>query len=271
MIGTIVVGVDESGPSRAALRWSAERASATGLSLVVAHVLEISDDIEGILGANTAHDAALAFVHAQATWATESEPSVEVSARVLEGDPLSELAKASEGAQLLVVGTHKTGFINGKMFGSRFLGLAAISHCPVAFIPDLTGSSRRGVVAAVDGSVSGQTVIRFAAAEAQRTAQTLTLISSGVPGQVDGEQALAENTALARVGNSSITVRSRYSSKSTAEGLVDASSGAAMLVVDHTRHQTDGVAMLGSIAHDVLLNITSPTVIVVGDPPLKAA
>jgi len=53
--------------------------------------------------------------------------------------------------------------------------------------------------------------------------------------------------------------------------LVDASSGAAMLVVDHTRHQTDGVAVLGSIAHDVLLNITSPTVIVVGDPPLKAA
>ncbi len=271
MIGTILVGVDESGPSRSALRWSIDRAKATGMSLLITHVVEQSDDIEGILGAAGAYQDALAFVHGEATFATLSEPALEVSAQVLEGDPLSELAKASEDVQLLVVGTHKTGFINGKMFGSRFLGLAAIARCAVAFIPDMIGTSRHGIIAAVDDSPAGQTVIRFAAAEAQRTSQVLTLIRSGQPGQIEGERALADNTALAKTGNGSITVRSRFSSKSTAEGLVDASSGAAMLVVDHTRHATEGVAVLGSVAHDVLLNIKSPTIIVGGDPALQTA
>jgi nucleotide-binding universal stress UspA family protein len=269
MIGTILVGVDESGPSRAALRWSVERAKATGMSILIAHVVEVPDDVEGILGAADAYTEALDFVHGEATFATLSEPDVDVSVKVLEGDPLSELAKASGDAQLLVVGTHKTGFINGKMFGSRFLGLAAIARCAVAFIPDMIGSSRRGIVAAVDDSPAGQTVIRFAAAEAQRTSQVLTLIRSGQPGQPDVERALSENTALAKSGNDSITIRSRFSSKSTAEGLVDASSSASMLVVDHTRHATEGVAVLGSVAHDVLLNIKSPTLIVVGDNALQ--
>jgi len=271
MIGTILVGVDESGPSRAALRWSVERAKATGMSLMIAHVVEVADDIEGILGAADAYAEALTFVHAEATLATLSEPDLEVSVKVLEGDPLTELAKASAQAQLLVVGTHKTGFINGKMFGSRFLGLAAIARCAVAFIPDMIGASRNGIIAAVDDSPAGQTVIRFAAAEAQRTSQILTLIRSGRPGQPEGERALADNTALAKTGNDSLTVRSRFSSKSTAEGLVEASSSASMLVVDHTRHATEGVAVLGSVAHDVLMNIKSPTVIVVGDTALQVA
>jgi nucleotide-binding universal stress UspA family protein len=241
------------------------------MSLLITHVVEESGTIEGLLGTAEAYQEALAFVHREATFATLSEPDLEVAAQVLEGDPLSELAKASEAVQLLVVGTHKTGFINGRMFGSRFLGLAAIARCAVAFIPDMIGTSRRGVVAAVDDSPAGQSVIRFAAAEAQRTSQVLTLIRSGQPGQPDGDRALADNTALARSGNDSITVRSRFSSKSTAEGLVDASSSAAMLVVDHTRQATDGVSVLGSIAHDVLLNITSPTVIVGVDQALQPA
>jgi nucleotide-binding universal stress UspA family protein len=271
MTGTILVGVDESGPSRSALRWSIDRAKATGMSLLIAHVVEFADDIEGILNATETYETALALVRGEATFATLSEPDLVVESQVLEGDPLTELAKASENVQLLVVGTHKTGFINGKTFGSRFLGLAAIAHCAVAFIPDMIGTSRHGIIAPVDDSPAGQSVIRFAAAEAQRTSQVLTLIRFGSLGQPEGQRALADNTALAKTGNDSITVLSRFSAKSTAEGLVDASSSASLLVVDHTRHATEGVAVLGSIAHDVLLNIKSPTVIVVGEPAPQVA
>jgi hypothetical protein len=61
------------------------------------------------------------------------------------------------------------------------------------------------------------------------------------------------------------------SARGIAEALIDASTTAALLVVGQPRARERGVAPLSRIAHDVLLNIASPTIVVFDDPPPLAA
>ena len=53
---------------------------------------------------------------------------------------------------MIAVGTHKTGFIHGKVFGSRSLQLAAAAHSPVAIVPQTSRRDGQGIVVGIDES-----------------------------------------------------------------------------------------------------------------------
>ncbi len=260
MAGSILVGVDYSAPSRAAIRWSVKRARLLGLSVVIAHVAQTGRGERDSAG--SAHD----LVRDESHYAESLDGSVAVSSIVLDGDPAIGIATAGTKSVLIVVGTHKTGFVRGRAFGSRFIGVGLRARRNVAFIPDLVSETRHQIVAGVEDTSAGLAVVRFAAAEAMRAARRLTVILApeGMtrPGSTDrGEEFATAAIAEAKSVDESLQVRPRWSSSFFAESLVEASGSAALLVLADTRPAEAGSVNAINLVEDVLLNISSPTLV----------
>jgi len=183
------------------------------------------------------------------------------------------LAKLSRGRSLLVLGTHKTGFIYGRTFGSRFIGLGWRSRCDVAFIPDHLGYDRQSIVAGVDESTVGDAVLQVAAAEAALVSQELVLVSSwGAASHAPVSEAaiarrasaVARAVGLARVAHPGLRIRTRSVESPAAEALVESSARAALLVIG--RRRASGGNSASRAAHlDVLINMSGPVMVVVND------
>jgi len=100
MDGRIVVGIDDSECSLAALRWAMAEAGARRADLVIVHAWEypkyygVPVNMESLAGATL--EAAAAQVDSGA---------VQVSTHLEEGRPIGVLVRAAAGADLLVVGS----------------------------------------------------------------------------------------------------------------------------------------------------------------------
>lgn len=265
MTGEICVGVDGSLAARAALEWAADRAAAVGLSLVLVFVV---DDEWGSVGSSARAELSenaekvvedeLAFIRAAA-------PTVEARALVGEGNPMLTLAAASHGAELTVVGTHKTGFFQGRAFGSRSLQLAASAESPIAVIPQVPNRARRGVALGVDPTTPEDGAITFAAREAARLRTDLTLLHSTWPKPLTEvfSHAVFDATMVAvRECAPGLALRPRLVDVPAAEALADLSRSMSLVVVGRPKREGAGGRGLGTVAHDLLLNQAGPVVIV---------
>lgn len=253
---TIVVGVDGSGPSRAALTWAAKRAADRGEALRLVHVV---DEDWGQMGQDVAtqeSDHGQAVLAEAESLAHDLAPSVPIETRLVHGSTAWELATSADSDDLLVVGTHKTGYLSGRALGTRSIVVASIAKCSVAVIPDAPTTGRRGVVVGVAGS-AWSTAVAWAADEAARRGDDVTLVHC-TPHE-EGRDVLARAAATASYPGS--LVRSRVSRRRPSEALLDASRSAGMLVLGHTRVPADRGNFLGSTTHEVLLNINSPVII----------
>lgn len=147
MAGPIVVGVDGSNASSAALRWAAEEARLRFAPLVAVHAWSfvpaqpIGDP--GML-AVPAGDIA-GQLEAEGNWArailTEAvaevlgdEPGLEIEQRLVEGDPGDALVGASDSAELVVVGSHGRSGIRAALLGSVSRHVASHAACPVVVV-----------------------------------------------------------------------------------------------------------------------------------------
>jgi len=276
--GTLVVGIDGTESSRAALRWALTRAAITGAELKLIHVI---DDEWTTISARMIKDLgddSQRLLEGEAEYARSLAPNVTVYTESTRGEPMQVLISASRDAGMVVVGTHKTGFINGKIFGSRSLQLAASAYAPVAIIPQGLPRDGRGIVAGVDDSIAGRQAIRFAAREAGRTGETLTLVraftipaTSTISDDARSEliqyseerasTALADAVTLATLTAPDIDLKTRTVRRPIAEVLVDAAATATLLVIGSSRQQ-EATAIVGSVSHDVLINLTGPAVVV---------
>jgi len=277
-MGTIVVGVDGSTPSRRALEWGVRRAASTGSEVLLVNVVD--DDPNAIPSIGGRRAAGRLFVEREVEHAGSLDPGVAVRGELRVGSPMRELSAASAGAELVVVGTHKTGFVHGKVFGSRSLQLAGGSSVPVAVIPESPVNGRHGIVAGVDESPASAAAIAFAAAEARHTRQPLTLVRAwgwaeslwdehNARHQRDDDRsdAVAQEllaTAALTVGDDTVAYR-RVVRRPPAEALAAAAASATLLVLGSSRRSGPERMMLGSVSHDVLINISGPTIIVHAD------
>lgn len=144
----IVVGVDGSPHSRAALRWALGQAVLTGATLDAvacwerpafaggyAPMVYVDIDLSGPTG-----EAAAAAV-ASAVAATPGAGDVTVQTRTVEGYPSRVLVEAAVGAELLVVGSRGHGELSGLLLGSVGLHCATHSPCPVLIVHGEPGAS----------------------------------------------------------------------------------------------------------------------------------
>lgn len=131
---TVIVGIDGSPCSQVALKWAETYASDTGRSLllVVAWQWPTSYGVPlAYEGFDPAEDARKAV---EAAAADLSLPADRVHTLIEQGPAGNVLVSASNGADLLVVGTRGHGALAGAFLGSTSSFCIHHAHCPVVVV-----------------------------------------------------------------------------------------------------------------------------------------
>lgn len=137
----IVVGVDGSGHSRKALERAANEAAVHHVPLTVLTVHQAVRDVYGA----TSHypeDAALTDKARQAAQAETDQvlaalgaQPASVTVTAVHGLPAEELVKASDGADMLVLGRRGSGGFGRLLMGSVTSQVTHHAHCAVLIVP----------------------------------------------------------------------------------------------------------------------------------------
>ncbi|GAA3871025.1 universal stress protein [Leifsonia kafniensis] len=246
---------------------------------MLAHVV---DDEWGVVSYRLLDEVRIeadALVAAEAAFARSIDPRVTVTTTLREGNPMWELIALAENADLVVVGTHKTGFVRGRVFGSRSLQLAGGSPAPVAIIPESPVRTRQGVIVGVNESAASLAAVAFAADEAHHLGEELIIVGAWAaqdPAEIETsevrrrqatlvksriESVLLDARSQAQTAHGDLTIQARQVNRSAAETLVDAAASATLLVIGSSRREA-APTILGPVAHDVLINLAAPTVVV---------
>ena len=132
----VVVGVDGSPQSEAALQWAARYAAVIGAPVKVV----ISWQYPALYGSVSVADemdfegAATKIVEKMAADVQIASPELEVTTLVSAGRPAQILVRESEHAALLVVGSQGHGAFAGMLIGSVSLHCVHHAHCPVVVV-----------------------------------------------------------------------------------------------------------------------------------------
>ncbi|HET7304621.1 MAG TPA: universal stress protein [Segeticoccus sp.] len=138
--GPVVVGVDGSRVSEAAVDYAFRRAAASDAELVAVHAWWVDQDGDQRWLAPFPRQQA-EFVESKHRLAAEalepwraSYPNVRVRGEVVRRHPVDALVHASMNAQMLVVGSRGRGGFRGLLLGSVSLRSLQHAHCPVAVV-----------------------------------------------------------------------------------------------------------------------------------------
>ena len=133
----IVVGVDGSPESKAALRWAGAMARRSGAIVDAVTVWSIPVtfgwDSAGLYGIDWKADAEKSLVATVDSVFGADRPAG-LRTFTLEGDPTHKLIEHAAGAQLLVLGSRGRGGFKGLLLGSVSSKSAAHATCPVLIV-----------------------------------------------------------------------------------------------------------------------------------------
>lgn len=139
----IIVGIDGSPESHAAVNWAAHDAAIRGLPLTVVHVESPASAtwsqapvLEESPGEQEAEGRTL-LAHAStiARDAIAGTAQVHITGELLSSStPVPTLVEQSKDAELIVVGSRGRGALSRSILGSVSAGLIRHAHCPVALI-----------------------------------------------------------------------------------------------------------------------------------------
>ena len=139
--GPVVVGVDGSELSAAAVEFAFQEASDAASPLLAVHAW-LDPAVSSALGAELspmsdpegyAEGQELLLAGTLAGW-SEKYPDVTVTRRVVHAHPVQALIESATGARLLVVGSRGHGTVRSILLGSVGHGLLHLAQCPVAIV-----------------------------------------------------------------------------------------------------------------------------------------
>jgi nucleotide-binding universal stress UspA family protein len=258
------------------MTWALKRARGVGAPVVAIHVV---DDEWGQLGTEYAEAETTAgadLLDEVVESAREVAPALEVTSQLLHGSAAWELSNAAHDDDLVVIGTHKTGYLQGRALGTKSIVVASIAACTVAVVPEETSNGRSGVVVGLAPGEYWRDAVIAGTREAEALGQDLTLVHASPARDDDsaallleqGRGLLAAAAALAVATSPGMIVRSRLSRRRPAEALLDASHTGSVLVLGVSRRSPANAGFIGSVTHDVLLNLNSPVLIARLSPDL---
>lgn len=272
----IAAATNDSPQSQAAVLWAARRAENTGLPLVVLHVVDDRWAAEPYPWIGVLEEAGDRLLQTAAGRIREAFP-ITITTRLLTGSVGGSLAKYSGKASMVVVGSG-TGHVGGSL-ADRALQVAASSKVPVAVVGTQELDGRSGVVVGVDGSKEATQAVAFAAAEADREGDELTVVyaisvpsraadagltSTSLAELITEEERLVLSETVAGLNEDYPGLRVHRvleAERGPVESLVDAAARARMLVVGSRGRGGIKRLLLGSTAHGVLKHLPCPTVI----------
>lgn len=285
----LIVGIDGSPESEAAMTWALEEAARRDLEveLIYALAVPVVSDAYGMVmtrpDIDELTDYSQQLLDAALTSARDAAPEVTVSARLASGPPAAVLIEASKHAEGLVVGTRGLGAISGKLLGSVSVRLAGKSICPVFVVPPEWRERPvpdGSVLVGVDGSEHSDEALRLALAEARCRGVGLTVLSAyHVPWLArpvepeliaefeDSERWLAEKTiseSLDRVRHhaySEVPIEQVTVKAHPADALVEASKRAVLTVVGSRGRRSFSRAILGSVSRTLMQEAERPVAV----------
>lgn len=265
----VVVGVDGSPSSRAALEWAARDAELRGVPLTVVHVLApvataVWIEVPVPRDFIETRNRRATEVISESTTAVKALGGVPVRHYVLEGSVVPMLVEMSKGADLLVVGSRGVGKIEGLLLGSVSAGLLHHAHGSIAVIrrdPARTDPAPSApVVVGVDGSPASELAIAVAFEEASiRSVGVVALHAwldrvGTIPGldwrnlRIEAEEILAERLAGWSEQYPDVRVEKVVVESGPASQLIARSETAQVLVVGSHGRGGFGGLLLGSVS-----------------------
>jgi nucleotide-binding universal stress UspA family protein len=137
----VVVGVDGSANSLAALNWAARYAETTGALLEAITTWEWPNTYGVALVVPPGYDPdadARAVLEESLTAVRQTHRGLAIRPVVVQSHPAPALVGASRGADLLVVGSRGHGEFTGMLLGSVSEHCVTNAHCPVLVLRDRT-------------------------------------------------------------------------------------------------------------------------------------
>ncbi|MFD4370345.1 universal stress protein [Streptomyces sp. NPDC058486] len=136
--GPVLLAVDGSPDSDAAVDFAFTEARARGVGLVAVHAWTPRSgpaDLTPLFhSVEEVHAEAARVLDAALARAAERHPGTEAEPRLLQGRPREVLLEESENAQLVVMGARGRGGFTGLLLGSVSQALLHHAHCPVAVV-----------------------------------------------------------------------------------------------------------------------------------------
>lgn len=282
MAGLIVVGVDGSVPSTAAVEWAAEDAALRDAELRLVYVREPWAEENPFHRSSDMRESLLRHyqevLEQAAARARERAPRVTVTTELLAGEVVDELRDQAARADELVLGSRGMGGFAGMILGSVGLGLAGRVDRPVVIIRRPVQSVSGEIVVGIDGSPQADAALAYAFEEARlRDArvnavhvwQVPAAAPYGVayPGLLDDVRDAAVDTARRQLA----PWRDKYPTVEVVETIVsghptpvlaEASRTADLVVVGSHGRGMIGSVLLGSVSHGLLHRAHSPVAVV---------
>jgi nucleotide-binding universal stress UspA family protein len=270
----IVVGVDGSPGSTAAVRWAAAAARLRDaeLRVLTAYHRQLGGGyLTGRPGRPAADEGAAAVVHAAVTQARSIAPEVEVRGVALPGYAVPALLHAAEGAALLVVGDRGSRGLPGLPFGSVGSQVATHARCSVVVVRGRPGADAGPVVVGVDDGPAAGTIVGRAFEEAALGGAALLAVTAQTGGRPPaGSGASTAEAVLGSDLDSQLDPwREKYpevpAEREVVAGrpdrvLIERSRQARLVVVGPRGHGFEGV-LLGSVGTRLLLRADCPVLI----------
>lgn len=276
MNDTVIVGVDGSPSSLAAVDVAAREALLRGACLRIVHAFSRPADLDPMI------HGVLARAEQRAH---DRTPGLEIARTVASGETLTVLRSESRHAVLTVVGGRGHGGFGDLLLGSTVVQLAAHGHGPLMVVrgrPDPEGP----VLLAVDGSPAGDAAAEFAFAEAALREAPLVAMhvwntwSEPTPyaGPADPlnvvvdldrlrerhQRLLEEAVARHRGARPGVAVELRLERARVRHALLDVSREAQLVVSGARGHGGFTGMLLGSVSQALLYHADCPVAVVRG-------
>jgi nucleotide-binding universal stress UspA family protein len=282
----VVVGVDGSAASDAAVSWAAHEATIRGLPVKLLYVvaptltssIEAPNDTitqEQVVKARHLLDRARRIADERT-----GEAGPKVRAELRYAGVLAALVDASRGAQMIVVGARGLGEFGSHMLGSVGSGLLHHAHCPVAIVHDPASARREirddaPVLVGIDGSPASEAATALAFDEASRRHVPLVALHAwsdvgifpilGMDWRLyrdEGDEVLGERLAGWQEIYPDVHVHRRLVCDVPARWLINESESAQLVVLgSRGRGGFDGLH-LGSVSSAVAQSARVPVIVV---------
>ena len=290
MTGSIVVGVDGSASSLAAVDLAAAEARLRDVPLRVVHAfvwpffgVPLGPSPFGPAEGGLQHDAERVLDQAVER-ARHAAPDVGIDGEIVTGGGAAVLVAESRDAVMVVVGDRGLGGFSGLLVGSVAVQLAAHAECPVLVV---RGQAHPGgpVVLGVDGSAEASAAIAHAFQEAWLRGVPLVAVHAWLdpvvhaPGdimpvvfdvdRVAAEEArvLADALAGCREQYPDVVVREDLARGATRAALIDRSIDAQLLVVGTRGRGGIRGLLLGSVSQTAIHHAACPVLVVPATKP----
>ena len=282
----IVVGVDGSPESHAAVRWAAQEAVLRRRPVTLLHVVApivVTWPIEPVITGFyewQEDNATEVLKQSQETLHSEVEgsPSPEVHLELRHDGIMTELSSASESADMIVVGSRGLGPVGGAVLGSVSRALLHHARCPVIVARE--GVVRRPdrnlpVLLGIDGSPASEAATAFAFEEASRRGVELVALHAWSDVAVfpvlgmdwhtyeqQGHEVLGERLAGWQEAYPDVHISRRIVCDKPARWLIDESKHAQLVVVGSRGRGGISSMLLGSVSTAVAESATTPVAVV---------